>query len=190
MLLGMAYTIPDSEPSVLRAGDTATWTRLLADYPATDGWVLGYRLINADGNIDISSTASGAAHLVNVAPDTTAGWLPGEYRWVSSVTLAGARHTIAAGQIKILPDLAAETGGYDDRSPARKALAAIDAALVAHGANAWTQEYEIAGRSMKFRSVAEFYELRKRLQAECRAEDNADRISRGLGSKNKILVRL
>ena len=70
----MSQNIPTSEPESLVAGDTVTWQKTLSDYPASDGWVLSYRLINAAGNIDITSSASGDDHLVSVAATATAGW--------------------------------------------------------------------------------------------------------------------
>ena len=64
-------SIPTTEPETITAGDSLTWKRTLADYPAGT-WTLKYRLINADGKIDLTATASGTDHLVSVAPDTSA----------------------------------------------------------------------------------------------------------------------
>ena len=64
-------SIPTTEPETITAGDSLTWKRTLADYPAGT-WTLKYRLINADGKIDITATASGTDHLVSVEPATSA----------------------------------------------------------------------------------------------------------------------
>ena len=52
----MAQT-PTTEPASLQAGDTLRWQRTLPDYPASEGWVLSYRLINAQGKLESQSNA-------------------------------------------------------------------------------------------------------------------------------------
>jgi len=69
----MAHTVPTAVPASLRAGDTATWLRSLADYPASDGWVLSYVLVKTGAQIAITATASGADHLVEVDAATNNG---------------------------------------------------------------------------------------------------------------------
>lgn len=186
----MAQTVPVREPASVVAGDTVTWKKTLGDYPASDGWTLKYRLINASGKIDIVSSADGDDHLVLVAAATTVGWTAGAYSWQAFVDgVSSQRFTVGAGQIVIKPNLAAEAAGYDNRTTAKKTLDLIDAALLAHGANAWTQKYEIAGRSMQFKSVGDFMALRSRLQSEVAREEAAERLALGLAPKNKVLVR-
>lgn len=185
----MSITIPTREPLTLVAGDTAAWTRDLPDYSAADGWTLKYRLINAAGTIDITATATATLHTVSVPPATTAAWAAGTYTWTAYVEATGARTTLATGTLVIKPDLAAAAAGVETRSPARQALAAMDAALIAHAANAWTQEYSIAGRTMKFTSAADFHIMRQRLQAEVAREDAAERLAAGLPSKGRVNVR-
>ncbi len=185
----MAQTVPTREPTSVVAGDTVSWSKALADYPAADGWVLHYRLINAAGKIDITATASGNDHLVSEAATTTDDWVSGTYTWQAYVTLGAARHTVGQGSLVIKPNLAAEVAGYDTRTTAKKTLDLIDAALLAHGPSAWTQEYEIAGRRMKFRSPSEFLSLRDKLRAEVAREAAADRLAQGLGSASKVYVR-
>lgn len=187
----MAYEIPDNEPAQIRAGDTIQWRRSLPDYPADQGWVLSYRFINATAQFDITASADGSAHLVDVAIGDSADYVAGDYSWVSAVSKDGERHTIESGQMKVLPDLmAVASGGLDIRSTAKKTLALVDAAMLAHGSKAWTQQYSIAGRTMTFRSPADFMAFRSQLQREVRAEENQERINNGLAPKNKILVRL
>ena len=53
MLAAMA-DIPSTEPAVFTAGDTLKFTRSLADYPASEGWVLSYTLVNADAKISFN----------------------------------------------------------------------------------------------------------------------------------------
>lgn len=185
----MAQTVPTREPSSVVAGDTVAWRKTLSDFPASAGWVLKYRLINLAGKIDITASADGDDHLVSKAASDTVGWPAGAYTWQSRVELGVARYTIEQGSITIKPDLAAQAAGYDTRSTAKQTLDLIDAALVSHGASAWTQEYEIAGRRMKFKSVGDFMALRDKLKAEVAREASAERLAAGLGGKSKIYVR-
>lgn len=186
----MATDIPTEEPERLRAGDTLTWLKTLGDYPASDGWVLHYRLINATAKIDITASASGANHLVIVAAATTAAYVAGDYAWTSWVTSGSERYTIEQGRVTVDVDLAAvSAAGYDLRSNSKKTLDLVDAAMLAHGSNAWTQEYEFSGRRMKFKSVGDFLAFRSKLQAEVRAEEAAERIRNGERPRNKLLVR-
>lgn len=185
----MAIPIPTREPSEITAGDTVTWSKSLADYPASAGWVLKYRLINAAAKIDITASASGDDHLVAVSAASSAGWAAGSYTWQSYVTKAAERYTLETGSLAIKPDLAAQAGGFDTRTPSRKTLDLLDAAMVEHGSSAWTQEYEIAGRRMKFVNAADFMAFRSKVVAEVGREETAARIAAGLPIKSKVLVR-
>ncbi len=185
----MAQTVPTAVPDTFTAGDTISWKITLTDYPADDGWVLKYRFINAAGKFDITATADGADHLVSVAAATSAGYAAGTYSYQAYVEKGTNRHTVDTGSAIVKPNLAAQSAGYDNRSIARKTLEAIEAAMVAHGSKAWMQEYSIAGRTMKFRSVAEFMAFRSKMQQEVRAEEAAERIARGESAGNKLFVR-
>jgi len=185
----MAQTVPTREPSTVVAGDTIAWRKTLVDYPASAGWVLKYRLINAAGKIDITAAADGADHLVGVSAATSAAYAAGAYAWQATVEKSGERYTIGTGSIAIAPNLAAQAGGFDTRSSARQTLDLLDQAMVAHGPSAWTHEYEIAGRRMKFRTPVEFMGLRNKLKAEVVREEAADRLAAGLPGRSKVMVR-
>jgi hypothetical protein len=186
----MAYEIPTTEPAELRAGDTVKWRKALTDYPASDGWVLSYRFINASNKYDVTAAADGDTHLLTIPAATSSAYVAGDYQFVSAVTKAGERFTVGDGVIKILPDLAAKPAGFDIRSTAKKTLELVNAALLAHGSKAWTQEYQVAGRTIKFTSPSEFMKFRSQLQMEVTAEDNAEGLQQGKPSKNKVFVRL
>lgn len=187
----MSIEIPTIEPSSVRAGDTVTWLKSLADYPATSGWTLYYRFINSTAKIDITATASGADHLVSVAKATSAAWTSGDYTYVAWVTNGTERATVAEGRVTVLPDLAAVTNvGYDNRTQAKKMLEAIDAALLSlsSGERLAVVEAEITGRRFKY-DFTGLMKLRNLYAAQVRAEENAERASLGLGSRNKLNVR-
>lgn len=179
----------DREPTSFTAGDTLSWTRSLSDYPASAGWVLAYRFINAAGKFDITAGSSGDTHVVSVLAADSAVYAAGTYSWQAFVTKAAQRFTVGSGSCVVEPNLAALSSGYDDRSPARKALDALNAGLATFGANAHVQEYAIEGRVMKYRSFADFIAARDRLAQEVAREDALQRSAAGLPSKNKLQVR-
>lgn len=183
----MAHPIPTIEPATLRAGDTATWTRSLPDYPATAGWVLSYALVKDGARITFSASASGADHLVSVAPATTALWAAGVYTWSAKVSLAGAVHTIATGTVEILADYSAAVAGLDARSHARITLNALEAWI--EGRDIAVAEYQIAGRTLKTIPIEQLLKLRDSYRREVRQEDDAQRAAAGLPSRNKLVVR-
>lgn len=181
-------TTPTTEPTSLQAGDSVTWRRQLPDYPANDGWQLGYRLINAQTRIDIVATADGADHLVIISAATSALYAPGEYTMVAQVTRSTDRHTIGFWAVTIKTDWAAATTGQDTRTSARKALEAVKAYLE-DANNIKAAEYEIAGRQLRRYSLAEVWAHRDRLVLEVSREEAASGIATGLPSKTRVYVR-
>ena len=179
----------DREPTSFTAGDTVAWTRSLADYPASAGWVLAYRFINATSKFTITGTASGDDHLITAAASTTAAYVAGSYSWQAYVTKAAERYTIGTGTCEVKPDLAAVTAaGFDNRTPARKALDALNAGLQQFGTNAHVQSYEIEGRRMSYRTFSDFMAARSALEAEVMREEQAQRAAAGLPTKSKMRV--
>lgn len=177
-----------TEPGRVTAGDTVSWLKTLSAYPASDGWLLAYTLINAGGKITLQATASGDDHLVSASASTTAAWASGAYTWQAAVSKGGERFTVGKGVIVIDPDLAAATT-MDTRSSARKALDAIDGLLETYGSKAYLQGYEINGRRMQFQTPGEFLAFRSKLQSEVKREENAARIAAGLAPRNQVAVR-
>lgn len=186
----MAYDIPTTEPTELTAGDTVQWTRSLADFPAGDGWVLSYVLINSAAKITITASASGDDHAVSVSAATSSAWTAGKYQWQAYATLASDRHLVGTGTVQIKPNFAAATT-YDGRSHAHKVLEAIEAALESRATN---DQLDILTTSFGDRSIgrdkSRLLELRDRYRREVRAEEDAERAAQGLPTRNKILVRL
>mgnify|MGYP000532970256 CR=1 FL=1 len=182
--------IPTTVPSSITAGDTVAWQIALADYPASAGWSLSYRLINALGKIDITSAAAGDDHLVNVSAATSAAWVAGDYDLLGVVTKAAERYTVSTGRVTIKPNLAALTT-YDGRTPERIALEALQSAYIDYLSNGQghVAEYEIAGRRMKFRNAAEIWQQIEKLKREVAQEDQAARLAAGLPSRRRVTVR-
>lgn len=188
-MYAMAQPIPTAVPDFFVSGDTVKWQISLSEYPASDGWVLKYRLINAISKLDLTAAASGADHLITLTASATAGYPAGKYIWQGYVEKAAERYTVGSGSIEVRPDLAAKTSGYDSRSSAKRALDAMNSALEVYGQKAYVQSYEVAGRTMTFKNNGEFLAFRSRLQVEVRGEEAAARIAAGLSPRNKIHVR-
>lgn len=182
----VSATIPTIEPPRIVAGDTAKWLKQLPDYPASAGWVLSYRLINAASVIGVSSTASGADHLVNVPAATTAAWAAGSYDWRAQASLAGEVYTVGAGRVVVEPAFGASP--LDARSQARRMLDAIEATLEGRASSS-TAEYEIAGRRLKHIPIPELLVLRDRLRADVAREDAATALAAGQSPRGRISVR-
>lgn len=184
----MSQTILSQTPKSISAGDSAQWLVSIPNYLATDGWTLKYKFINATNQYDLVSAASGDDHQINTAASTTANYSAGNYSCVAFVTKGAMRFTLESGDIIIAPNLAGASAGIDSRSAAKKCLDALDAALAEYGNKAYTQEYEIAGRRMKFVSLSEFMAARSKLQAEVAREAGAKRGINGIPFGPKVLV--
>lgn len=167
----MAYTVPTSEPTELRVGDTWQWRREdLGDYPAST-WTLTYYFRNATAKFDVAATADGDAFEVSVAKGTTATRTAGFYDWVAMVDDGTERYQVDAGRIELLPDLALDSV-YDARTFARKMLDSIEDALEAR-ASADTLDLinaQLAERSLG-RDRNGLLKLREYFRAEAAKED-------------------
>jgi hypothetical protein len=153
------------------AGDLFEVTTTLADYPAGEGWALTYRLIPRDGTgaaIQIDCSASGDDHVASQTTTATSAWQPGEYSWVSYVTLGAARHTVDRGQITIAPNAAALTAASDLRTENEIALA--DALKALREWNPTRKRFRIGEREVEFNSSAEILTKISILRTEVRRE--------------------
>lgn len=180
----MAYTVPTSVPATLRAGDTAIWSRSLADYPASAGWAITITLVKAGTKITVVSVADGDAHKSTVAAATTAGWVAGSYAYQERVTLGAESYTIGTGNIDIMADFASATAsGMDARQHAQRTLDALEAWI--ENRDIGVAEYEIAGRRLKTISIADLLLLRDRYKREVRAQSGTN----GSGKSGRIYLR-
>ena len=187
----MAQTIPTTEPTTLRAGDTWQWRRedLASDFPATT-WTLTYYFRNATGKFDVSASADGSSFAVSVAKATTAALPPGDWDWLAVVESASERFEADAGRLTIQPNLAT-SAPYDGRSFARRMLEAIEAALESR---ATTDQLDLLDSAMGDRSLSRdkgaLIALRTQFRAEVQAEDNKARIKAGGAPRNRLVAML
>lgn len=186
----MATTPPTTEPAFIQAGDTTAWTITLPDYPASAGWVLSYKFINAAGSQEVTAAASGDDHAVTITASSTEDYAPGTYTWLGFVRRTTERYTVRKGTVTVLPDLDAQNAGYESRTPAQKALDDLRAALLQWlSTSGHIQEYEIAGRRMKFATAADIQARIGLAEREVAREKAALRIASGLAPANRIYVR-
>ena len=182
--------IPTNEPASLRAGDTWKWTKTLADYPAS-AWSLKYRFKSATAGFEITATASGDDHAVSVAALTTTGYAAGTYTWIAWVEGGTSeKHTVDTGVMSVSADYRSGTAttGLDDRSHARKTLAAIESWIESRSPG--VAKYAIAGREMQYIPIADLLKLRQTYKAEVAAEDAAEAIRNSTGTGRRIQFRL
>lgn len=184
----MSLSIISQTPTKLSAGDSAAWLVTIADYLASDGWTLKYKLTNAANAYEIVSTASGADHQINLTASTSAAYAAGSYDITAFVVNGTQRNTLESAKFTIAPNIAGASSGIDTRTAAQKCLEALDTALAAYGNRAYTQEYEIAGRRMKFTSLSDFIKARSALQAEVAREAAQMSGKKGIPFGPKVLV--
>jgi hypothetical protein len=162
------------EPTSFRAGDSASWTASLPDYLPSAGWTLKYRLLPLVGVAqDITATPAGDSYAVAVTPTESAAWAAGSATLVKIVEKGAQKITLLVLVVQILPDLSV-AASHDGRTANEKGLADAEAALAAYVAagQMHVEGYEIAGRSMKFRTVQDIKDLINHYRAAV-AKDNA-----------------
>lgn len=176
-------------PDQLLAGDTWKWKVSLSDYPASSGWTLYYYLVNQSiSKITLTSSASDDDHQIEVAKADTAGYAAGIYNYQAVVASSTKRYLVESGRVEVLPNYAAQTGTYDDRSFARKMVDALETALLTSAASGDIIEYTIGGRSVK----KDRYTVRRELdywKAQVLAEKRRERAKMGLSTNRTVKVR-
>ncbi|MES9830509.1 MAG: hypothetical protein ABW201_19825 [Candidatus Thiodiazotropha sp.] len=171
-----------TEPTHIRAGDSATWEREELDYSADNGWTLHYAL-RGPSEIDIEAVGVGAVHTVDLASADTAAWVAGDYSAVVYVQSdAGERVTLGSGMIQILPDLVAAVG--DQRSHVKRTLDALQA-MIERRATKIQEEYEVEGHRIKYMPLDMLIKLRDRY---ARLYDN-EQVAAGLKPRSPKSVK-
>lgn len=184
----MSASVPTIEPLSARAGDTWRWQRGFADYPAPT-WALTYRFFNAASVFVVTASADGSNHLVDDAPEATAGRVAGRYDWIASVSNGVDRFQVAAGSLTVFPDLST-AASYDGRTHARKMLDALNAILEGRATDGDIDVVNSAtGKITTQWDVAELRKLRQQYAAAVRSEDEAAARARGEPDGRMLRVR-
>ena len=163
-----------TEPRIIRSGDFLTWRRQLASYPASDGWTLRYVLISKleSSKQEITATADGDDHLVEVTSAVTAGYRPGEYRLFGFVEKDGKRHTLLESRTTVEPNPEA-LEIKDLQSFAEKTLVLVEEALTKL-ADKGLSSASINGQSYTRQDIDKLRNWRSSLRSEIEAEKLAD----------------
>jgi hypothetical protein len=171
-------TIPKTEPTTFRAGDTVQWTKTLADYPATL-WDLSYVLNGAEGvKKDIVVTDSGNSFACKLPATKTKDYTAGMYQLISSVTDGTDRYSLEPIIVTVLPDKAAATTGTDARSQYQQELDAINAALLDYASNP-AEEVTVNGRMVRISSIVQLKAYRNDLRSLLAKEKRRENQKRG-----------
>ena len=171
------------------AGDSLDLLISLADYPASDGWVLTYAFRKESGTaISLTSTASGANHLLSATAATTGGWVAGVYSGVGRVALGAVVQTVWTGNLEVKPDLSTAGDNYDTRTHAKICLDAINAVLQGKATRDVLQT-TIAGQSIGRMSWPELLAAKSYYQDQVDGEQAKIDAANGKGSSRNILVR-
>ncbi len=190
----MAYTIGDTEPTEIRGGDIVKWTKSLPDYlPAT--WTLIYTFIDATAKVQVTATDNGDnTHLATMtivntqALDNATGSAFNTVRWIARVNDGTNYHTVASGTTRVLPDLAAATTGFDDRTHVKKVLDLIEAVIEGSADRSYLSDATGDG-STQYKTDEELIVMHKRYSMLYEKELQAERIAAGLGGNKSVRVR-
>lgn len=177
-------------PKSIRAGDSTVWRSSFADYKASAGWALAYRLVPRSGGAakDIAAGADGDDFEVSLSASDTASYVAGEYTLVGRVTKASESFTVYADVCTVQPNLMTATS-LDDRSTARRIVEAIDAWL--SGKAGWAGEKTLGDRHIKDHPLPDLIRLRDRYAQDIAAEDAAASLFAGEGSmRGRVMVRM
>jgi hypothetical protein len=148
---------PQPEPLEIRAGDTVRWQRACDDYPTSGGYALSYTFLSRTATYQINGgmVVVGSENFeVTIPAATTAAWAPGWYRWQAYITDSATppnRYTIGEGKVEVLPNLQAQTGGFDDRDPDEIILDQINAMIMAKSSQD-VESYKVFERELRLYS--------------------------------------
>ncbi len=135
-------------------------------------------LLRGPSVIDVPATRDGSRHVWDVPALDTSAWAPGLYSYTIRATDGDAVHEVESRSVRITPDIAAATAGYDGRSENRKALDAIQAVL-AKRATMDQRRYRIRSgdgeRELERMSVDELLKLQAHFQQKVNDESPGGR---------------
>jgi hypothetical protein len=135
-------------PDTITAGDSYAITLSLSDYPATAGWSLSYALAGA-AVLTVTSTASGATHLLTLTAAQTASLGAGLYQYRVRAAQGSTVETVTTGTCTVVADIGALAAG-EGVSYWQCLKDAAEEALKAMMANGGVQMVMINGRQTMF----------------------------------------
>lgn len=172
----------ETVPTEFTAGESLSWKKSYADYPASDGWSLDYVFRGAGKGFDRAATADGDIFIVNVAGVVTEAMTAGKYYYQASVSKGDEKILVDSGETLVLPGLAtiAADESFDGRSQIKRTLDAIGA-MIAGKATLDQQEYTIGPRQLRRYPISELITLRDKYQSLYNQELRAEKLKKGTG---------
>ncbi|HRQ47779.1 MAG TPA: hypothetical protein PK725_12570 [Rhodocyclaceae bacterium] len=165
-----------STPTQIRAGDSASWTESLPDYPPAAGWQLTVRILWPTASAyAVAAVEEAGDYRVTIPATATEAWTAGRATLVRVLTRTVGedeeRVTLAPVVLHVQPNLAT-VAQLDGRTDAERALADAEAALAAYLASGrlHVAGYTINGRQMTFRSADELRAIIEHYKREVTAE--------------------
>ena len=180
-------TPPTIEPARFQAGNTFTWTKSLADFPASE-WTLTYELRGAQ-SISVTATADGNDYLVSVAAATTASWTVGTYSMAGYVAALSSRFQIYAGSLVIESNIATAAADYDARTVAARVVAALEAVALNRASREEISYVNGLGISVQKMSHGEIIAALGYWRGRLADEQAADATAQGRATGRRILTR-
>lgn len=174
----------------IAAGYTLEFSTSTPDYPASEGWALKYKLAPRAGGsiINITATADGDDHLVQITAATTATWAAGWYTFEAYVEKGAEVYSLERGPVQIVAALAA---GQDTRLHVEKVIDAIEA-VIENRASLDQEEVSVNGRSLKRTPVEQLIVLRSKYRNELQSMQAADKLANGItggGRRIQMVLR-
>ena len=165
----MPYAVVLSEiPSSINAGESLSWKWSHGTFPAPS-WTLVYTLVSAAAQIQITASASGSEHLVEITSTVSAAYDAGEYAWQAHVSKGAEKYKVGEGLVTIGEDLAAFSNGHDTRSHVKKVLDALEASIEKRASKTQLKQ-SIDGIAIEHMSLSQQIELRDRYAVKYRKE--------------------
>lgn len=138
--------------------------------------------------INLAATIDGDEFVFSADASTTATWAAGDYWYSVRVTSGSAVQELESGQVTVLPDMAAASSGYDGRTQAEIALAAIEAVL-ANRATKDQDRYRINNRELYRTSISDLLKLRDFYRDLVNRERAAKCGSNPFGRKLRVVLK-
>jgi hypothetical protein len=182
---------PNTEPSVIVAGDLVQWRREdFSVYALGAAHTLLYVFRPAGGgaNVDVTTTIEGQEFRATMSSTVTAAMVSGRWYWSAFLirTSDSARVQVDDGELMVEANL--QVDASDTRTHARRTLDAIEAAIEGRATDT-VQSYTIGGRQINKMDAKELITWRNYYINEVRTEEDAERRRNGLSSRNTILAR-
>lgn len=185
----MGAPIPTNEPETFSAGDSLSWKKSLADFVPADGYSLTYcfRGLNLT-SLDVTSTASGATHLVTIATDASASLIPGEYTVAGYAVKSGERVEIYRGTVAVTQNIFTIEAGKDTRTQARRILDNVEAVIEGRASSSILGS-TVDGTRLDRIPMVDLIMLRDKYKQLVLSEQQLEKIRSGRAASNSVFTR-